>query len=82
MENNTIKITVYAPGFIDHSHINSDGSVLLKKGATLNDLYKLLKLPVPLRLSFFCSANYEKARWGTLLKDGDIVSFLMPLSGG
>ena len=82
MEDNKIKILVYAPGFVDHSHINPDGGVLLDQGATLNDLYKLIKLPLPLRLSVFCSVNYEKARWSTPLKDGDTVSFLVPFSGG
>jgi molybdopterin converting factor small subunit len=82
VENKKIKITVYAPGFVDHSHINPDGCVLLEKGSTLNDLYKLLKLPLPLRLSFFCSVNYERARWNTRLKDGDTVSFLVSFSGG
>ena len=82
MEDKKIKILVYAPGFVDHSQINPDGIVMMEQGATLNDLYKLLKLPLPLRLSVFCSVNYEKARWGTPLKDGDTVSFLTSFSGG
>jgi len=77
-----IKVKVYAPAFINHDPIDEDGMVTLNDGATLNDLYKLLKLPLPLRLSFFCSVNYEPAGWRTLLKDGDTVNFLFPISGG
>jgi len=46
------------------------------------DLYRLLKLPVPLRLSVFFCVNYEPAKWNTQLKDGDTVTFLFPISGG
>jgi len=41
-----------------------------------------LKIPLPLRFSFFCSVNYERAGWNTELKDGDTVAFLFPISGG
>jgi molybdopterin converting factor small subunit len=77
-----IKVRVYAPAFINHERIAADGFVTLKVGASLNDLYNALKLPLPLRLSFFCSVNYEQAKWNMKLKDGDVVSFLFPLTGG
>jgi molybdopterin converting factor small subunit len=78
----TIKVKVYAPAFINHDPIDADGMVTLPEGASLQDLYSLLKLPLPLRLAFFCSVNHEQARWNMTLKDGDTVSFLFPISGG
>jgi molybdopterin converting factor small subunit len=77
-----IKVKVYAPSFIHNEIPDGDGYVTLPEGATLNDLYKKLKLPLPLRLNFLFSVNYEQAHGDTQLKDGDVVSFLFPVSGG
>jgi len=77
-----IKVKVYAPAFINHDPIGADGCVQLNEGATLSQLYRQLKIPLPLRFSFFCSVNYERAGWNTELKDGDTVAFLFPISGG
>lgn len=77
-----IHVKVYAPAFINHDRISDDGLVSLKDGATLNDLYSALKLPLLLRLSFFCNVNYDQARWNLKLKDGDVVTFLFPVVGG
>ncbi len=73
---------VYAPAFIDHALIDVDGTVALNDRATLSDLYRQLKMPILLRLSCFCSVNYERAGWNTELRDGDTISFLFPISGG
>jgi molybdopterin converting factor small subunit len=77
-----LNVKVYAPAFINHEPIGADGTVSLSDGATLYDLYRRLDLPIPLRLICFCSVNYERAKWKTKLKDGDIVTFLFPISGG
>jgi hypothetical protein len=81
-ESAIIKIKIYAPAFISHEQINADGMVTLEEHATLFDLYRRLKLPLVLRLSFFCSVNYEPAKWNQKLKDGDTVTFLFPIPGG
>jgi len=73
---------VFAPAFIDHKTIDDTGCVTMSDGSTINDLYNLLHLPIPLRLSYFCNINYEPAKKNTPLKDGDTVSFLFPISGG
>jgi molybdopterin converting factor small subunit len=77
-----IKVKVYAPSFIHNEIPDDDGWVALHEGASINDLYKKLKLPLPLRLSFLFSVNYEQAHGDTKLKDGDVISFLFPVSGG
>jgi molybdopterin converting factor small subunit len=77
-----IKVKVYLPAFVNHDHLNPDGTATLEESAILLDLYRLLKLPVPLRLSVFFRINYEPAKWNTPLKDGDTVTFLFPISGG
>ena len=77
-----MKIKVYVPAFIAHQSISPENTVVLEDGATIHTLYDALKLPPPLRFSFFCSINYEQAKWETPLQDGDIVSLLLPISGG
>ncbi len=36
----------------------------------------------PYSASISCAVNEEYARWTTMLKDGDEVAFLPPVSGG
>ncbi len=77
-----IIVKMYAPAFVDHSQIAEDGSVRLVEGATLNDLFSQLKLPLPLRFLFFFKVNYERPGWNMRLNDGDIITFLFPVTGG
>ena len=78
----TIRVKVYAPGFVNHNSIDPDGFIELTEGDSVGSLYKKLKLPVPLRLIIACSVNYSQAKINTRLKDGDIVTFLFPITGG
>lgn len=77
-----IKVRVYVPSFISHEQIAQDGTITLAEGATLHQLYDYLHIPLPLRLSFLYRVNYEPAKWNTRLEDGDVVTFLFPVSGG
>jgi molybdopterin converting factor small subunit len=77
-----IKVKVYAPGFVNHDLIDPNGYVDLTEGDSIGSLYRKLKLPLPLRLIMTCSVNYEQAKRSTKLKDGDVVTFLFPISGG
>ena len=56
--------------------------VELKNGATVHSLYIRLKMPIHLRLICFCNVNNEPANWKTVLQEGDVVSFVFPISGG
>jgi molybdopterin converting factor small subunit len=77
-----MKVKVYAPAFCSFDHLDDDNVMELPEGATLNDVFQRLKIPLPLRLFPIYTVNYEKAYLGTRLKDGDVVSFLTPLAGG
>ncbi len=75
-------VKVYASGFCSFDHLDEDGFMNLPEGASLNDVYKKLRVPFPFRKILFATVNYEHVKLGTKLKDGDVVSLLSPLSGG
>jgi molybdopterin converting factor small subunit len=77
-----LKVKVFAPAFCDLSAVDEEGYISLKEDATVNALYKKLKVPLALRPFVICTVNYEPAKLTRKLKDGDIVSMLAPISGG
>ncbi len=77
-----MKVKIYASGFCSFEHVDEDGFMNLPEGASLNDVYKKLRVPFLFRKVLFASVNYEHVRLNTKLKDGDIVSLLAPLAGG
>ena len=77
-----MKVKVYAPSFCNLSALDDDGYLLLQEGSTLNRVYKELTIPLPLRPFVTCYVNYKPAKLTQKLTDGDIISFLAPLSGG
>jgi len=77
-----MKIKVYAPLFGDTGPLDENGYLELPDGTRLRDLYKKLKIPLLLRNAIVCQVNYERCKASRKLVDGDIVSFIGPLSGG
>lgn len=77
-----IKVKVYAPAFSSFQHVDDDNFMELPAGATLKDVFRCLKIPLPLRPFLVCTVNYEKAGLNTPLDNGDVVSFFTPLAGG
>ncbi|MCP4577179.1 MAG: MoaD/ThiS family protein [Deltaproteobacteria bacterium] len=77
-----MRIKVYAPLFGDSEELDENGYLELPENATLGDLYKKMKIPRMLRNSLLCSVNYERSKKKRILKEGDVVSFIGPLSGG
>lgn len=75
-------VKVYASGFCNFEHLDEDGFMRLPEGASLNDVYKRLRIPFLFRKVLFASVNYRHVKLGTKLKDGDVVSLLAPLAGG
>ena len=77
-----MKVRVFAPSFLDLSALDDDGYLTLGEGATVNTLYKKMRIPLPLRPLVFCAINYKQAKLTHKLKDGDTVSVLAVISGG
>ena len=78
----TVNVKVYAPLFGDSSILDDHGYLELPEGTTLGDLYRKLKIPLLLRNSLLCTVNYERHKSNRILVDGDIISFIAPVSGG
>jgi molybdopterin converting factor small subunit len=77
-----LRIKVYSSPFVSSENINSDGYVTIDEGATVNALFKKIKIPLPLRPFMFFTVNHNPAKLTQKLKDGDTVSFFTIFSGG
>ncbi len=77
-----MKVKVYAPLYGNTDILDETGYLELKENATLKEVFKKLKIPLFLRTSLLCTVNYERVKTSIRLSEGDIVSFIGPLSGG
>ncbi len=77
-----MKIRVYAPPFGNHDVLDEKGLLSLPAGASLSDLFGEMKIPRIWGSILMVSVNYQRVKGKTPLKDGDIVTFFWPLSGG
>ena len=77
-----MKVKVYAPYFGDTQVLDKAGYLELDDDASLRDVFKKLKIPFYSITSMLCAVNYESVKKSTKLSDGDIVSFVSPISGG
>ncbi|MBP8031620.1 MAG: MoaD/ThiS family protein [Acetobacterium sp.] len=41
-----------------------------------------MKIPLVLQPLVICQVNYQRVKLNTQLKDGDVISFMLPLAGG
>ncbi len=75
-----IRVQLVAPFELDG--IDSDGCVDLPDGARVADLFKRVHgLPLYVRL-LPVAVNGDQVKLSHRLKDGDMVLFIMPVSGG
>ena len=77
-----MKVKVSAPAFFSFKHIDPNGYMTLPEGATLNDVYKKLQVPLVMRKLIFSLVNYEHVKLRTKLKEGDVISFVSLIKGG
>jgi len=77
-----MKVRVFAPVFGNDECLDDSGLLELPEGARLDDVYKALKIPFPLKHLPLCLVNYRRASPSTPLAEGDIVSFFSLVSGG
>ena len=78
----SIKVRIYAPGFINHDAIDQNGFIELDDNVSVKQLFRKMKVSPVARMFVISFVNYEPAKMDTKLKDGDIVSLMFPISGG
>jgi len=77
-----MKVQVYPPPFASLTALDEDGMMVLPPGARLSTIYRRLKIPLVLQPLVICHVNYQRVKLNTQLKDGDVISFMLPLAGG
>ena len=77
-----MKVKISVSGAASRAELDDDGMMLLDDGATVRTVYRKLKIPLYLRPLMKSWVNYETARMGDRLKDGDEVMFLILAAGG
>lgn len=75
-------VQVYPPPFANLNALDEDGMLILEPGARLSTVYRRLKIPLVLQPLVICHVNYQRVKLNTQLKDGDVISFILPLAGG
>ena len=77
-----MKVKIYAPEFCDRSLVDERNFMELSEGATLKDVYRILRIPFLMRPIVVCTVNHRKEKLSKKLKDGDIIGFMVPVPGG
>jgi len=77
-----MKVHIYPPPFANLSELDENGGLDLEPGARLYTVYRRLKIPLVLQPLIICNVNYERVKLNTQLKEGDVISFILPLAGG
>lgn len=77
-----MRVKVYPGPFCSTDALDEEGFIELQDGATVGDVLKRLKYPLPLKLMGLYMVNYKKAKQDTMLKDGDTISIIAPMAGG
>ena len=78
----SIKVRIYAPGFINHDAIDQNGFIELDENVSVKQLFRKMKVSPIARMFVISFVNYEPAKMDAKLKDGDVVSLMFPISGG
>lgn len=77
-----MRVRVHAPAFCDHSALDGEGYLELAEGAGLKEVFRRLRINPLVGALLLCTVNYERAKPGTRLAEGDVVSFLPFVGGG
>jgi sulfur carrier protein ThiS len=75
-------IKVYPGSLVVCRGLDEDGNIEVDDMTTVRQLLKVVKVPALLRPLIFVSVNGMTVDRNAVLKQGDAVSFMMPISGG
>ena len=75
-----MKIKVIAP--FEIARLDSDDCLDVPPGTTVNGVLRCARLKRPLWMLMPVSVNGKQVRKSHKLKEGDVVAFISPISGG
>lgn len=77
-----IRVKVFPPYGCDRSALDERSWVEIPEDSTVRDVLKIIRLnPLKAKL-LLVSVNGERAHLSQKLKDGDVIGFITPVSGG
>ncbi len=77
-----IRVKVFPPYGCDRSALDDRSWMEIPEESTVSDVLKIIRLnPVKAKL-LLISVNGERAPLSKELKDGDVIGFFFPVSGG
>ena len=77
-----IRVKVFPPYGCARSALDERSWMEVEEGSTVGDVLKIIRLsPLKAKL-LLMSVNGERASLSQKLKDGDVIGFIAPVSGG
>ena len=77
-----IRVKVFPPYGCDRSALDERSWMEMEEGSTVGDVLRIIRLsPLKAKL-LLLSVNGERAFLSQKLKDGDVIGFIAPVSGG
>lgn len=78
----TIRVKIYPPPFCSFKHLDERGWLTMKKGSTLSDALRLIKMPKGLAKIMMVKLNGLSEKMDTVLENEDVIGFFSFISGG
>ena len=75
-----IKVKGYANMKKYTAHLSSEGNLEVPEGATVDDVFRKLKVPSALKMIIIVNGRHKPGDY--ILQTGDMVTFFPPLEGG
>ena len=77
-----IRVKVFPPYGCDRSALDEKSWMEIREGSTVKDVLKIIRCNSLKAKMLMVSVNGERSPLSRELKDGDVVGFLYPVSGG
>ena len=77
-----MKIKVFPPPGGKRDCLDERGWAEVPEGSTISDVLKMIHCSKLKAKVLLCSLNGERVDLDTTLKDGDVIGFFAPVSGG
>lgn len=77
-----IRVKVFPPYGCDRSALDEKSWMEIQEGSTVKDVLKIIRCSSLKAKMLMVSVNGERSPLSRELKDGDVVGFLSPVSGG